>query len=268
VIARSIRLAQASASTASIVLLVGFNLIPLAGVVLWGWNVATLLILYWVENGIVGILNVPKMLLASGSGDASAQPGNAPVGRPLAGTAVLGGPAAKAALVPFFLVHYGVFWVVHGVFVFLLPQFAAAFAHPGIDPGTFTPFPGQPGFEFAPGGSLDALPARSTGPDMTAVAWGAVGLAISHTASFLVNFVGHGEYRRVSVAQQMFAPYGRLMILHLTILFGAFVSIALGSPIGAVIVLVLLKTGVDLAFHLREHGALTAPPRPREEAPV
>jgi hypothetical protein len=52
----------------------------------------------------------------------------------------------------------------------------------------------------------------------------------------------------------MVAPYGRLVILHLTILFGAFVSLAIGSPIGAIVVLVLLKTGLDLWLHLREHG--------------
>ncbi|HLO36765.1 MAG TPA: DUF6498-containing protein, partial [Candidatus Deferrimicrobium sp.] len=59
-IARSVRLARAASSTTSIVLLVGFNLLPLAGVIFWRWNVATLLVLYWVENGIVGALNVPK----------------------------------------------------------------------------------------------------------------------------------------------------------------------------------------------------------------
>ena len=33
------------------------------------------------------------------------------------------GPTAKAALIPFFLIHYGIFWLVHGVFVwFGLPQ--------------------------------------------------------------------------------------------------------------------------------------------------
>ena len=63
---RAVRLARATSSTTSVALLVPFNLVPLVGVLFWGWNVATLLVLYWVENGIVGLLNVPKMLLASG----------------------------------------------------------------------------------------------------------------------------------------------------------------------------------------------------------
>ena len=29
----------------------------------------------------------------------------------------------EGVIVPFFLVHYGMFWVVHGIFVFALPLF-------------------------------------------------------------------------------------------------------------------------------------------------
>jgi hypothetical protein len=168
-------------------------------------------------------------------------------------TSALSGPTAKAALIPFFLVHYGIFWLVHGVFVFTLPMFVGAFAGTGAQ--GFEPDVLAPGFDPQAFGGVIAQ-ARSVGPDLSAVAWGAIGLAISHTASFLINFVGRGEYHRVSAARQMFAPYGRLVILHLTILFGAFLSLAIGSPVGAIVVLVLLKTALDLAFHLREHGAL------------
>ena len=41
---RAVRPALATSSTTSLVLLVAFNLIPLAGVLFWGWNVATLLV--------------------------------------------------------------------------------------------------------------------------------------------------------------------------------------------------------------------------------
>lgn len=73
-IARAVRLAQTASPTTSLVLLVAFNLVPLIGVLAWGWNVATLLVLYWVENGIVGILNVPKMLLAAAPETGTAGP--------------------------------------------------------------------------------------------------------------------------------------------------------------------------------------------------
>jgi hypothetical protein len=246
VIDRAVRLAQATSSTTSAALLVAFNLVPLAGVLLWGWNVATILVLYWVENGIIGVLNIPKILLASGPSEPPTRTldvrGIGPVVVPRSA-----GMTSKFGLVPFFVVHYGLFWFVHGVFVFTLPTFAALRAD------SFDPIGAEIGTIRAGLGAF--------GPDMAAVAWSAVGLGISRVASFLINFLGRREYLTVSPARQMFAPYGRLVILHLTILFGAFVSLTIGSPIGAIIVLVALKTIVDLRFHLREHALPATPPQ-------
>ncbi len=219
-------------------MLIGFNLLPLVGVLFWGWSIATILVLYWVENGIVGVLNVPKMLLARGAG----RP------RP-SGLAVTGLPgdglAPRVGLVVFFLVHYGIFWLVHGTFVFALTAFAAG------GPGSLLPL-SVPSIGVGPDG-FPILSTTAAGPDLAAVAFGAGGLAISHIVSFFVNFLGRREYLDVTPERQMFAPYGRLVILHLTILFGAFMSLAIGSPVGAIVVLVLLKTGLDLSLHLREH---------------
>jgi hypothetical protein len=233
VIDRAVRLAQASSSTTSVVLLVAFNLVPLVGVLFWGWNVATILVLYWVENGIVGALNVPKMLLASA-------PGAGAVAKVrIDGVAM----ASKVGQVGFFLVHYGMFWFVHGIFVFTLPFFAGPLSAGGGE----LVFPGDGGPILA--GETGVR----VGPDLSAVAWGAVGLGLSHLASFFTNFLGRREYLKATTAGQMFAPYGRLVILHVTIIIGAMVSLFMGSPIGAIVVLVILKTAVDLAFHLREH---------------
>ncbi|HEX5823731.1 MAG TPA: DUF6498-containing protein [Candidatus Limnocylindrales bacterium] len=242
-IASAIRLARATSTTSSALVLVAFNVIPLIGVVFWGWNVATLLVLYWVENGIVGILNVPKMLLARGQPD------------PSEGELRINGrvSTSRAGMVVFFLIHYGIFWVVHGVFVFSLSAFAALTGG-GSGAGAIQPV-GPDGFGGVFPGPIDtAVTAGARGPDLSAVAWGALGLAISHGASFVINFLGRREYLRISAGRQMFAPYGRLVILHMAILLGAFVSLTIGSPIGALIVLVVLKTIVDLTLHLREHG--------------
>jgi fructose-specific phosphotransferase system IIC component len=51
----------------------------------------------------------------------------------------------------------------------------------------------------------------------------------------------------------MFAPYVRLVALHMTIILGAMLSISMGSPVGSMIVLVAIKIAIDLAFHIREH---------------
>ncbi|HET7676897.1 MAG TPA: DUF6498-containing protein [Candidatus Limnocylindrales bacterium] len=227
--------------TESAVVLVLVNLLPLAGVLFLGWGLQTVLALYWLESGIVGLLNVPRILLAAGP--LRAGTGLVRVELPVA----LG--VGKLVMVPFFLMHYGIFWLVHGVFVFVaLPAFAG-------------------GLERLPPGALPALPG---GLDGLAVVVTAGALFVSHLVSFLVNYVGRGEYRTVSPMDQMQAPYARVVVLHLTILFGAFGIAMLGTPLAPLLVMVVVKTVIDLGLHLREHdrarqratGAVSAAPRP------
>ena len=42
------------------------NLVPVAGVILFDWNVSAILLLYWAENAIIGFFNVLKMSMAQG----------------------------------------------------------------------------------------------------------------------------------------------------------------------------------------------------------
>jgi hypothetical protein len=240
-----LRIYRSSSSPVAIALLLIVNLIPLVGAVFWGWNVFTLLILYWLENGIVGVFNVLKMALAQGPLDTRA------------GAQETVTATSRLTLIPFFIVHYGLFWVVHGVFVMSLPTIIGlGAASPIFQPDGALTFPeGFPGF-------VDDGP---VGPRWDFVAWGAVGLAISHGVSFLLNYIGRGEYRTARLGMLMFAPYARLVALHITIIVGGMLSIALGSPLGSMIVLVAIKIAIDLALHIREHrkaeaGAAAPPP--------
>lgn len=216
-IARAAELYRTTSSERAIVALVAANLIPLVGVLFFGWSLHTILILYWLENGIVGFWNVPKIALAEG-----------PIVQPPAGgrttPAIPGAGIARAAIIPFFIFHYGMFWTVHGIFVFVLPSFGGRSASFG-------------------------------GIDWSAILIGAIALFISHGASFFTNYLGRGEYRTTSPASQMGAPYARVVVLHLTILFGAFAVALIGAPIAALLIMVMLKTGIDLALHLREHAS-------------
>ncbi|MEJ2452314.1 MAG: DUF6498-containing protein [Gammaproteobacteria bacterium] len=81
----------------SSVVLVAANLIPVYGVFVLGWPVFPILLLYWLENVAIGVLNVLRMLLAD------------------PGDPVLWG--GKLFLVPFFCFHYGFFTAIHGSFV-------------------------------------------------------------------------------------------------------------------------------------------------------
>lgn len=222
-IERLVGLYRRTSSRAALATLVAANVVPLVGVVAWGWDLPTILVLYWIENGIVGLFTVPKILLAAGPTELS---------MPMTGTRIRLGPSIptfprlqKAVIVPFFAVHYGMFWVVHGVFVF------------AISAGLFSP-----GFDSS-----------FVGPAWELVAIGAVGLLGSHAVSFGLNYLGRREYLATTPTGQMAAPYGRVVILHLTILFGAIAIGAIGSPVGAIAVLVVVKTVVDVAAHLAEH---------------
>ena len=214
---------RVGSSVGAVVALIVANLVPLIGVLWFGWDVWGILIIYWLENGIVGLFNVLKMQRAADPGSGSP------------------GGSEKASLIPFFVVHYGIFWLVHGVFVFTLPLFAA------IGPD------GEPDF----GTTLSPV----------AILFVVACLFISHGLSFAFNYIGRGEYLRTTAAAQMFAPYGRLVVLHVTIIFGAIAISVTGASSAAIVVLVLLKIALDLGLHLAEHRRPSAEAGPLSTRP-
>jgi len=192
----------------AIVSLVVANLVPLAAVLSGRWSLFSVMFLYWAENAVIGGYNVPKILLARG-------------GRP----AHL---LERLPLALFFTVHYGIFWFVHGVFVFVL-------------------FGGQGMRGFNLWRSVQIT------PDL----WSVLGLLIlSHGISFTNNFIGRREFMTATPQEQMMQPYTRVVILHVVVLVGGFLVMLLGQPLPALVLLVVLKTGFDLNAHLREHGRI------------
>ncbi|MGB5721913.1 MAG: DUF6498-containing protein [Woeseiaceae bacterium] len=49
----------------SLILLVAANLLPLAGVFLWDWDVFLLLLLFWCENVIIGLFGIARLVVAA-----------------------------------------------------------------------------------------------------------------------------------------------------------------------------------------------------------
>jgi hypothetical protein len=99
----------------------------------------------------------------------------------------------------------------------------------------------------------------TSGFEPGAVLLAVVALAISHGLSYWFNYLGRGEYRRTSPAGKMFAPYGRLVVLHITIIVGGMAIAFTGAPAAALAILVVLKTVMDIGFHLAEHRNRSAP---------
>jgi hypothetical protein len=79
-----------------------------------------------------------------------------------------------------------------------------------------------------------------------------LGLAVSRGVSFATNYIGKGEYKRASLNQLMGQPYGRIMVMHFTILIGGFMMMALHSPVVGLLLLVVMKTVLDLNSHVAE----------------
>jgi hypothetical protein len=117
----------------------------------------------------------------------------------------------KPFYIGFFCLHYGIFTSVHGLFLVLLF---------GGGPQRWHRFPG-------PGAFWSVVRENHLG-------WALLGLAISHGVSFVTNYLGQGEYRRASLDQLIMQPYGRVIVLHVAILAGAFLLFALHSPTGGV----------------------------------
>jgi len=78
-------------------------------------------------------------------------------------------------------------------------------------------------------------------------------LFISHGISFVYNYLLKGEYLHTNSQQLMASPYSRIFVMHIAILGGAFLAGAIRSPVAILIMLVVLKTILDIKLHQREH---------------
>lgn len=232
----------------SVYALIAANILPLLGVLFLGWSTFAIVGLYWFENVVLGMINVLKMAtcvpdhdqvdlasLLKNETDEKTRQAVEEAGSLTSNPWLKHG--AKFFFIPFFSVHYGIFCLVHGVFLVTLL-------------GGGGPFGNSAGLQ-----SLDL----NLGLILAAVA-----LAASHLVSFFVNYLGKGEYQRTILPVLMAKPYGRIVVLHIAIVLGAFATIMLGSPIILLMILIAGKTLMDLNLHLREHqsGAAEPPAEP------
>lgn len=137
---------------------------------------------------------------------------------------------------PFFVGHYGGFMSVHFLFIYTL------FVR-GVE---------------AKGPDLPVLPALiglfyPLRPALLA-------FFISHGVSFRMNFIGRKEYVSMKTETLMKDPYGRIFVMHLTVIFGGWFVLLFRSAMPALILLILLKITADFWSHRKQHGR-AAPPR-------
>jgi len=193
------------------------NLVPLAGALFLGWNVFSIMFIFWLENVVIGLFNVLRMATVPAQGTFD--------------------QVRKFFFIPFFVIHYGIFTLVHGIFVFALfcPEAMREDVTGQGAPGAFLFFWSVIS-RYLPSGAFLAFAC----------------LMASHGISFFANYLGAGERHRTDLDQLMMSPYGRIVLLHITIVASGFLVIGLGVGQLGVAVLVLLKIAMDLHAHRKE----------------
>lgn len=203
--------------------ILGGNLIPLLGVLFWGWDIFPVFVLYWLENIIIGIFMILKLLILN--------------------TTDIGSFIGALFLAAFFTFHYGMFCMGHGVFVFAL------FGPEGFDDTGLIP-------DFA--GALDAQ-------QIHGFIWAIIAIFLAEAvqtfrAAPFDTLPPHkmaGQKQNLSFVGY---PYARIIILHLTLIGGGLASEALGQPVWALAVLIILKTTYDLGIFTYRETKRTPPP--------
>lgn len=94
------RLLKKYGSNIPLLVLIGANAVPLWGVLVLDWDAFYIVLLYWAENLAIGFYNILKIAFAK-------------VPRPAE-------HLGKLFLIPFFIIHYGGFTGIHGLFVLAL----------------------------------------------------------------------------------------------------------------------------------------------------
>jgi hypothetical protein len=201
--------------------------VPRIGVLFLHWQVFPLVLLYWLENIVVGGFNVLRLLVAD----------------PNSAWRWVG----KLIVISIFCIHFGIFTMIHGVFVFAF--FGGPRFHNAIPPH--------------PAVVIQAI--RETG------VWFALfAVVISHGVTFAWNFLLGGEYKNVPLRDLVRQSYARVLVLHLVVFATAWALYHARTPVWGLAALVLLKTIADLRAHTadRRRFATPAPTSAAERAPA
>lgn len=210
--------APAPADRSSLWLLVLMNMPAVAGVWFFGWQVRDVVLLYWIENIVIGLFNLLRIAVAV--------PDTLPDLQRRGIDFSSGDVAmAKMAAGAFFLAHYGAFCATHGIVLAML---------------------------FASSDSIAEAFKLVAASAMGLVA--VIGIVLSHAYSFRHNYIVRGEYEHVDFTELMTRPYKRILVTHFFILFGAWLLLGSGNPAAAIVIFIAIKICFDAWSHRREHA--------------
>jgi len=208
------------------VFLIASMCVTLFGVSVLGWSLLTVILLYWIENLIIGIWQVVKII--------SVKPTD---GVPWK-LAIFG----KIFIAGFFCLHYGGFCGGHGLFILALVPSGGVQNDVGeIMQDAFEP--------FGPWVFLTMLWA------VLKHAWSLLPQAAFLTVLIMFvsrgietwrTFFASGEWRHRKGNDLMSEPYKHIVVIHIAIIFCGFLVMTLGNAMPLLLGIVLGKAGIDL----------------------
>jgi hypothetical protein len=210
---------------ASLILL-GANLVPLVGVIFWGWDAFVLLMLYWLETAIIAFWTIVRIAASSPRALSDIKFGD---GKRTAS------PLGMAA---FFTLHAGIFMAVH--FLFLWELFSGQWSRRIHGIGAF----------------MDQM-VIGTGLWVPLLV-----LFVARGALMLFEAAKPHLLRWFNIAPRkpepptlgaggsiVFGLYLRIVVMQFAIIIGAWFALVFGSA-SALVILIVVKTAVDLCFQM------------------
>jgi hypothetical protein len=218
------------------IIIILVNLMPLTGLVFFGWSVFQILILYWMESLIIGIFNIFKMLSSGLIGSD--------------GKFSIFGTVLGVFLSAFFTVHYGGFMFGHLIFLMVLGSGIINGVNAvteSTSPSMGDPITGAASYFLEKFQYGFSSPGHFFSGEMFAVTL----ILLSHLYQFYSQFFKPQLYKAAEADQFMIQPYRRIVIMHITIIFGMIAVVLLNKNIGILIVWIVIKIIADIrGFYL------------------
>jgi hypothetical protein len=199
---------------------VAANFIPVLGVLFDGWAALPLLVFFWIENVLTGVVGALKAMLCAWA------------------TRARHDWRASAAMLAFVPLH-ALFCLVHGLFIFAL--FALHdLVRAGVEP--------RHDLVDLPRQVRDVISAED------GMGWSIAALLAVQAGAFLFQWLPTGQWRDSTPRAQLREGHGGMLVLHGTLLVATVPVLLLGQPALAVLALAMLKSALDIGRVGRRSG--------------
>lgn len=185
------------------------NLIPIYGVLFLQWDTYILLSIYILETVIIGIFNIPKILLSQ-----------LPVNSRSGGSSEYS-LWGKMGFVLFFLIHY---------MMFNFGQIELFLDNNSLHLSSFN--------------FLLKLLTTNVNYQIAVAS-----VIVSNLGAFLFNYIGKEQYKKMNPLTLVFLPYGRVMLQQFVGIFGSFLVVLFNLPILLLILLQTAKFLGEIISH-------------------